>query len=144
MRSTRHVRRAKNESLYDVHPEYGEVRIITEGQELLDLAKEICDAFGEEGLYVDCEVALSCAQIDVYCTYSDGIDSSQIACIYSIGDNKWMLENTLNGKEFKLLHFPDGDEIFSRYDVDLMERFGFYSTAEESRKFVSRRKYSRI
>ena len=143
MRNSRQTRKMKNESLSEVSSLYGEVTIIDEGQELLDLAKEICDAFGEEGLFVDCDVALSCAQIDVYCTYPDGFDSSQIACIYSIGNNKWMFENILNREEFKLQHLPDGDEIFSRYDVDLMERFGFYATAEESRKFVARRNHSR-
>lgn len=137
----KHTRRMirRNESASIPYVERGLITVEDDGKNLLTVAQEICDAFGEESLYVTCRVDMSRAEICIDCATADGFSDEYIGKIGYIGNDAWEFHNALTG-DVKTLRceFPYGDDIFREYDVDLMTRNGFYST-EESRNRVMRR-----
>lgn len=129
----------RNESADIPYVHRGSITVEDDGQNLLTVAQEICEAFGVEFLDVTCRVDMSRAEICIDCATADGFSEEHIGKVGYVGNYVWELHNALTG-DVKTLRceFPYGEDIFREYDVDLMTRNGFYST-EESRNRVMRR-----
>lgn len=129
----------RNESAHIPSVNRGSITVEDDGKNLLTVAQEICDAFGEEWLYATCRVDMSRAEICIDCALADGFEEEYIGKIGYIGSDTWEFHNALTG-DVKIFQceFPSGDDIFREYDVDLMTRIGFFSI-EESRNRVMRR-----